>query len=107
MNNLYSGIPGQKYKLTMQTVEKNNYKKEYNEQVQFSSVQDGIYALGKAHMRSQKFPQLCLWNGSNVRLIDDGFLSSFQGRSSNATSFYACLLQVLCTHTTTLKIKGK
>ena len=54
-----------------------------------SSVQDGIYALGKAHMcftlslRSLKFPQCCLWNGFSVRLIDDGPLSSFQGRSSS------------------------
>ena len=32
------------------------------------------------HPVSQKFPQRCLWNGSNVRLIDDGPLSSFQGR---------------------------
>ena len=31
---------------------------------------------------SEKFPQRCLWNGSNVRLIDDGPLSSFQGTSS-------------------------
>ena len=31
-----------------------------------SSVQDGIYALGKAHVHStssQKFPERCLWNG--------------------------------------------
>ena len=35
------------------------------------------YAL---HPISQKFPQRCFWNGSNVRLIDDGPLSSFQGR---------------------------
>ena len=40
--------------------------------VSYSSVQDGIYALGKAHMRST--PSLSL---SNVRLIDDGPLSSF------------------------------
>ena len=37
--------------------------------------------------------QRCLWNSSNVRLIDDGPLSSFQGRSSNASSFHASLLQ--------------
>ena len=39
--------------------------------VQSSSVQNGVYALGKAHMRStpsQTFSQRCLWNGSNVRL---------------------------------------
>ena len=46
--------------------------------VQFSSVQDCIYALGKVHMRStpppslRRFPQLCdLWNISNVCLIDN------------------------------------
>ena len=36
-----------------------------------------IYVL---HSVSQKFPQRCLWNSSNVRLIDDGPLSSpFKG----------------------------
>ena len=59
--------------------------------IQFSLVQDGIYALGKAHPVSQKFPQCCLWNGSNVHLIDDGPLWSFQGRSSSA----ALCLQVV------------
>ena len=43
------------------------------------------------HPVSQKFPQHCLWNGSNVRLTDDGSLSSFQGRSSSASSFHASL----------------
>ena len=49
--------------------------------VQFSSVQDGIYALGKAHMHfsvSQKFQERRLSNGSAVRLTDDGSLSSFK-----------------------------
>ena len=45
----------------------------------------------KAHMRStpslRNFPHLS--NGSNVRLTDDGPLSSFQGRSSSACSDYA------------------
>ena len=43
------------------------------------------------------FPQhwFCLWNGPNVRLIDDGPLSSFQGRSSSASSFRASLLQAI------------
>ena len=50
------------------------------------------YAL---HPVSQKFPQRCLWNGSSVRLIDDGPLSSFQGRSSSASSFKAFLLQAI------------
>ena len=42
-----------------------------------------------------QFPQQCLWNGSCVRLIDDGPLSSFQGRSSSTSSFHASLLQVI------------
>ena len=68
--------------------------------VQFSSVQDGIYALGKAdnyvlHSVSQKFSQRCLWNGSNVRLTDAGHLSSFQGKSSSASSFNSSLLQAI------------
>ena len=50
------------------------------------------YAL---HPISQKFPQRCLRNGSKVRLIDDGPLSSFQGRSSSASSFHASLLQAI------------
>ena len=41
------------------------------------------------------FPQRPLWNGSSVRLVDDGPLSSFQGRSSSASSFYASLLQAI------------
>ena len=47
------------------------------------------------HPIFQKFPQRRLWNGSTVRLIDDGPLSSFQGRSSSASSFHACLLQMI------------
>ena len=50
------------------------------------------YAL---HPVSQKFPQRCLWNGSNLSLIDDGPLSSVQGRSSSAFSFHASLLQAI------------
>ena len=50
------------------------------------------YAL---HPVSQRFPQRCLWNSSNVRLIDDGPLSSFQERSSSASSFHASLLQAI------------
>ena len=64
-----------------------------NMSVQFSSVQDGIFALGKARTRStpslRSFPKRCLSNGSNVRLTDDGPLSSFQGRSSSASSLHA------------------
>ena len=44
--------------------------------LQFSSVHDGIYALGKACTYStqllRNFTQRCLWNSSNVCLIDDG-----------------------------------
>ena len=61
-----------------------------------TSVQDGASALVKAHMlQVQAFPQHRLWNSSNVRLIDDGPLSSFQGRSSSTSSFHASLLQVI------------
>ena len=47
---------------------------------------------------SRKFPQRCLWNGSNVcqySLIDDDPLLSFQGRSSSASSFHASLFQAI------------
>ena len=60
---------------------------------QFSSVQfssrwylcawKSPYAL---HPICQKFPQHRLWNDSNVWLIDDGPLSSFQGRLSSISS---------------------
>ena len=65
--------------------------------VQFSSrwylrARNSPYAL---HPVSQKFPQRCLGNGSNVRLTDDGPLSSFQGRSSSASSFHASLFQAI------------
>ena len=43
---------------------------------------------------SHKFPLRCVWNSPNVRLIDDGPLSSFQ-RSSSASSFHVSLLQVI------------
>ena len=39
---------------------------------QFSSIQDGIHALGKAHKSSQ----CCLWNSSNTGQIDDVPFSS-------------------------------
>ena len=74
----------------------------YNSSGQFSSVQlqNGMYVLRKVHIHalhpvSQKFPQRCLWNGSSVHLIDDGPLSSFQGRSSRASCFHASLLQAI------------
>ena len=47
------------------------------------------------HPVSQKFPQRCLWNASNVRLIDDDPLSSFQGRSCRVSSLNASLLQAI------------
>ena len=61
--------------------------------VQFSSgwylcAQESPSAL---HPISQKFPQHCLSNCSNVCLIDDGPLLSFQGRLSSASSVRACL----------------
>ena len=55
-------------------------------------VQKSSYAL---HPISQKFSQRCLRNGSNVRLIDDGRLSSFQGRSSSASPFHASHIQAI------------
>ena len=64
-----------------------------------NSVQDGIYVLGNAHMRStpslRSFPNVAFENGSNVRLIDGGPLSSFQRRSPSASSFQASLLQAI------------
>ena len=47
------------------------------------------------HPFAQKVSQRCLSNSSNVRLNDDGPLSSFQGRSSSASSFHASLLQAI------------
>ena len=72
----------------------------WRQRVQFNSIQfkmvymrsENPYAL---HPVSQKFPQLCLWNGSNVRLIDDVPLLPFQRRSSSASSFNASLLQAI------------
>ena len=40
-------------------------------------------------------PQRCLWNGSNVRLLDDGSLSSFQGKSSCVSPLNISLLQAI------------
>ena len=62
----------------------------------YSSVQDGIYALWKVysalHCVSQKFPKHCPWNSFNVYLFDDGPHSSFQERSSSASSFHTSRL---------------
>ena len=68
-----------------------------NSAVQFSSrwylcAWKSPYVL---RLVSQKFPQRCLWNSSNIRLVDDGPLSSFQGRSSSTSSFHTALLQVI------------
>ena len=57
-----------------------------------SSVQGGIYALGKAHMRStsslRSSPNVAFETVQNVGgLIDDGLFSSSQGRSLSASSF--------------------
>ena len=41
------------------------------------------------HHVSQKFPQCCLWNSSNIGLADDGLFSSFHRRSSSTSYFYA------------------
>ena len=42
------------------------------------SVQDGIYAFRKAHVPPPCLSEVCLWNSSNVCLIDDVPLLSFQ-----------------------------
>ena len=70
--------------------------------VQFNSVQfrSRWYLCARKspyahHPVAQKFPQRCHWDGFNVRLIDDGRLSSFQGRSSRAYSFNTSLLQAI------------
>ena len=47
------------------------------------------------HPVSQKYPQRCLWNGPNVRLIDGGPLSSFQWRLSSASFVHASLLRAI------------
>ena len=67
--------------------------------VQFSSVQRGIYALGKAQMRSTRslrsFPNDAFGTVPNFGLIDDDPFSSAQERSLSASSFYASLLQAV------------
>ena len=57
-----------------------------------SSPQDGIYVLGKAHMRST--PSLRRYS-CNVRLTDDVPLSFFREGSSNASSFYTSLIHAI------------
>ena len=46
------------------------------------------------HSVLQRFPQCCLWNWSNVGLIDNDPSWSFQGRSSHTSSLYAALIQL-------------
>ena len=73
------------------------YNSVVNTSRSVSSVQDGIYALGKAHMRSipslRRFPNFPF--EAVVRLSDDGPLSFFKGRSSSASSVHAFLLQTI------------
>ena len=68
-----------------------------NSIVQFSSwwylcARKTPYAL---HPVSRNIPQRCFWNSSDVCLTDDGPLSSFQVRSSSASSFRVFLLQAI------------
>ena len=62
--------------------------------VQFASDQDGIYALGKSHIRATqslwRFPNVAF---DTVRLTDDGPFSSFQRISLSVSAFHAALLQ--------------
>ena len=54
--------------------------------------------LGKAQMRfapSLRSFQCCLANSSSAGLIDGGSFSSFQGKSSSASSFYVSLLPTI------------
>ena len=66
--------------------------------VPFSSVQFKMVSMRSEkpicapHCLSEVSPTLPL---KNVRLIDDGPLSSFGGRSSSASSFHASLLQAI------------
>ena len=63
--------------------------------VQFSSVQGGIYTLGKAYIRStpslRSSPDDTSGTVPNVHLTDNGSSSSFPGRSPSASSFHASL----------------
>ena len=61
--------------------------------VQFSSVQDGICALGKACMRPLKCPQRFLFETVPMFVwLTMAISSPFQGRSSSAFSLHAFLL---------------
>ena len=52
-----------------------------------------VYASPRLSQVSPMFN--CLWNISNVRLIDDGPLSSFQGRLSSASPFHTSLFPAI------------
>ena len=54
------------------------------------------------HPFCRMFPPCCLWNRSSVCLTNDGPFSSFQGRSSRNSSFYASPRLHSCA---TIKIK--
>ena len=64
--------------------------------VQFASDQDGIYALGKSHIRAtqsvRRFPNVAF---DTVRLTDDGPFSSFQTISLSTSAFHAAVLQAI------------
>ena len=64
--------------------------------IQFSSVQfKMVFCTHKSpytfHAISKKLTQHCLWNSSNVHLIDNGPLSSFQGRLLSTFSVHTSL----------------
>ena len=64
-----------------------------------SSVQDGISALGKSYMRSipslRSFPSVTFETVPMFVWLTMASLSSFQGRSSSASSVHASLLQAI------------
>ena len=66
---------------------------------QFSSVQDGIYALGKAHMHStpslRRFPNVAFETVPVYICLTMALSRPFKGRSSSASSFHASLLQAI------------
>jgi len=92
MNNFYAGI----YAIIWDC-QVLNWKQFEPIEVEFSSVCDDIYGLGKAHMRSTP-PLRSVGNVALETVLmfvlatDHGPLSSFQGRSSSAFSFRVTLL---------------
>ena len=63
---------------------------------QFSSRR---YTLRKCHIRPipslKRFPNVAFGAGRLIRLTDDGLPSSFQGRSSSASSFHVSLVHAI------------